>query len=225
MRVAVLGTGIVGRTLAGGLVAHGHEATIGTRDVAETLARTGSDAMGNPAYPQWAADHPDVRLATYADAAAGAELVVNATSGEGSIAALSAAGAENLAGKVLVDVANPLDFSAGMPPSLFVKDTDSLAEQIQRQFPDARVVKAFNIVNATIMVDPSGLPSDHTMFVSGNDADAKAAVVRLLEEFGHTDVIDLGDLTTARGPEMLLPLWLELWAALGTPAIAFKIVR
>ncbi|MGV1007239.1 MAG: NADPH-dependent F420 reductase [Dermatophilaceae bacterium] len=224
MRIAVLGTGMVGQALAGGLAGLGHDTTIGTRDVAATLARTDPDAMGNPAYQHWALEHPEVRLATYAQAAADAELVVNATSGGASLEALAAAGAANLAGKVLVDVANPLDFSRGMPPTLFVKDTDSLGEQIQRAFPDARVVKAFNIVNASVMVDPSSVP-DHTMFVSGNDPVAKQTVTALLTAFGHADVIDLGDITSARGTEMLLPIWLRLMGALGTASFAFKIAR
>ena len=145
MKIAVLGTGMVGQALAGRLAELGHEVTVGTRDVAATLARTTPDGMGNPPYAAWAADHRQVRLAPFADAAAGAELLVNATSGDVSIAALQAAGTENLAGKILIDIANPLDFSNGFPPTLFVKDTDSLGEQIQAAFPQLRVVKALNI--------------------------------------------------------------------------------
>ena len=135
------------------------------------------------------------------------------------------AGADNLAGKVLIDIANPLDFSQGMPPTLFVKDTDSLGEQIQRAFPETRVVKTLNTLTADLMVRPGTLAEGSSVFVSGNDADAKAVVSTLLKEFGHTDVIDLGDLSTARGTEMLLPVWLRLWGALGTPIFNFKIVR
>ena len=226
MRIAVLGTGMVGQAIAGRLAALGHDVTTGTRDVAATLARTEPVAMGNPPYRVWAADHGDVRLASFADAAAGAELIVNATSGAVSIAALRSAGAQNLAGKVLLDIANPLDFSAGMPPTLFVKDTDSLAEQIQRTFPEAKVVKSLNTLNANLMVNPRQLANGaHSVFVSGNDAEAKKTVTALLESFGHTDVIDLGDISTARGTEMLLPIWMRLMGALGTPAFNFKIVR
>jgi 8-hydroxy-5-deazaflavin:NADPH oxidoreductase len=226
MNIAVLGTGTVGRTLAGKLSELGHEVVIGTRDPDATLARTEPDAMGNPPYPEWQADHPAVRLAPFAEAAASGELVINATGGGGSLDALSLAGAENLAGKVLLDVSNPLDFSQGFPPSLFVKDTDSLAEQIQRAVPAARVVKSLNTMTAAVMVDPGRVGGgDHSTFVSGNDADAKQAVVDLLGSFGHTDVIDLGDLSTARAAEMLLPVWLRLMGALGTPFIQFKIVR
>jgi predicted dinucleotide-binding enzyme len=225
MNIAVLGTGMVGRTIAARLVELGHTVTVGTRDPQATLARTQPDAMGTPAYAGWAEQNPTDVLATYADAAAAAELVVNATSGAATLEVLRLAGAQNLAGKVLVDIANPLDFSNGVPPTLFVKDTDSLGEQIQREFPGVRVVKTLNTLNADLMVRPDTLPEATSVFVSGDDADAKATVTALLESFGHTDVIDLGDITTARGTEMLLPVWLRLWGALGTPAFNFKIVR
>jgi len=225
MKIAVLGTGMVGQTIAARLAGLDHEVTVGTRDPQGTLARTEPDGMGNPAYPVWAAAHPEVRLATFADAAAGAELVVNATSGHGALPALEAAGADNLAGKVLLDISNPLDFSGGFPPTLFVKDTDSLGEQVQRAFPDALVVKTLNTLNADLMVDPASLGEPSSVFVSGNDETAKATVTELLTSFGHTDVIDLGDISTARGTEMLLPVWLRLMGALGTAAFNFRIVR
>ena len=151
MQIAVLGTGVVGRTIAAQLAALDHDVTVGTRDPQATLARTDTDAMGNPPFSGWLAEHADVRLGTFADATEQAELVVNATGGQASIPALTAAGTANLAGKVVLDIANPLDFSRGFPPSLFVKDTDSLAEQIQRAFPDARVVKALNTMTAALM--------------------------------------------------------------------------
>lgn len=226
MKIAVIGTGTVGQALAGRLSELGHEVTVGTRDVAATLAKTTPDGMGNPPYSGWAAQHPTVTLATFADAAAGAELLVNATSGDVSMAALRAVGVDNLAGKILIDIANPLDFSNGFPPSLFVKDTDSLGEQIQAAFGDLKVVKALNTLTAQLMVDPKALAGgDHSVFVSGNDADAKKTVIELLESFGHTDVIDLGDISTARGTEMLLPIWLRLMGTLNTPMFNFKIVR
>lgn len=152
--------------------------------------------------------------------------MVNATNGAGSIAALEAAGEEHLAGKVLVDVSNPLDFSHGMPPSLLVSNTDSLGERIQRRFPATRVVKALNTMNAHLMVDPKQLAGgDHSVFVSGDDPDAKTQVTELLEAFGWSDVIDLGDITTARGTEMYLPLWTRLLATVGTPMFTIKVVR
>ena len=226
MKIAVLGTGIVGQSVAGRLAGLGHEVTVGTRDVAETMARTAPDAMGNPPYPAWATAHPQVRLATFADAAARAELLVNATSGGASMAALAAAGTENLAGKVLIDIANPLDFSRGFPPGLFVKDTDSLAEQIQAAHPELKVIKALNTLTAALMADPAQLAGgQHSVFVCGNDPDAKKTVTGLLESFGHTDVIDLGGISSARGTEMLMPLWLRLMGALNTPMFNFKVVR
>lgn len=226
MKIAVLGTGMVGQALAGRLAELGHAVTVGTRDVAVTMARTEPDGMGNPPYPVWAREHPEVRLAPFNEAAAGVDLVVNATSGAKSIAALEAAGKENLAGKVLLDIANPLDFTNGFPPSLFVKDTDSLAEQIQRAFPETKVVKGLNTLNAVLMTNPRLVAEgDHSVFVSGDDAGAKKTVSELLADFGHRDVIDLGDLSSARGTEMLLPIWLRLLGVLGTPAFNFKIVR
>jgi predicted dinucleotide-binding enzyme len=226
MKIAVLGTGMVGQALAERLAGLGHEVSVGTRDVEAALARSEPDGMGNPPYRAWAKEHPQVRLVPFAEAAAGAELVVNATSGAVSVPALAAAGSSNLAGKVLLDIANPLDFSQGFPPTLFIKDTDSLAERIQREFPDAKVVKALNTMTAHLMVDPRRLADgDHTVFVSGNDAEAKKTVIELLRSFGHTDVIDLGDLSTARGTEMLLAVWVRLMGALNTPYFNFKIVR
>lgn len=212
MKIAVLGTGSVGRAVAARLAELGHRVTVGTRDPEATRARDDVPA--------------GLALATFADAAAGAEVVVNATSGTITLEVLASVGAENLAGKVLVDIANPLDFSAGFPPTLSVKDTDSLGEQVQRAFPDARVVKTLNTMNADLMVRPRDLADgDHTVFISGDDADAKQVVTDLLTEMGHRDVIDLGGLETARGTEMVLPIWLRLMGSLGTAHFQFKVVR
>ncbi|WNV86809.1 NAD(P)-binding domain-containing protein [Umezawaea sp. Da 62-37] len=212
MRIAILGTGAVGRALAGRLVELGHDVTAGTRDVDTTRAR-----------PGWGAGSPG--LAGFAEAAAGAELVVHACGGSAALDVLVAAGADNLAGKVLLDVSNPLDFSGGFPPSLFVKDTDSLAERIQRTFPATRVVKSLNTVTAELMVAPDAAGAEITMFVAGDDPDAKAVVVGLLRDFGWRDVLDLGDLTGARAMEMHLPLWLRLSGTLGTSSFGVKVVR
>lgn len=226
MRIAVLGTGMVGQAVAGRLAELGHDVLVATRDPEATMARNEPDAMGNPPFRVWREAHPAVALAALADAAAQADLIVNATNGASSIAALEAAGEDNLAGKVLLDIANPLDSSQGMPPSLFVCNNDSLGEQIQRRFPAARVVKALNTLNAHLMVDPAQLAgADHTVFVSGDDADAKATVTGLLESIGWSDVVDLGDIATARGSEMYVALWVRLWGALGTPMFSIKVVR
>jgi hypothetical protein len=225
MDIGILGTGSVARTVAAALAGLSHQVTLGTRDVAATLARTEADAAGTPPLAGWRAQHPDIGVLTFADAAAHAELVVNATAGSSSLAALRTAGAATLAGKVLLDIANPLDFSAGMPPTLFVKDTDSLAEQIQREFPQTRVVKALNTMSAAVMVDPKSLGAPSAVFVSGDDAAAREAVTGLLHALGWADVIDLGNLATARGTEMILPLWLRLWQSLGTAQFNFAVVR
>ncbi|GGR82567.1 oxidoreductase [Micromonospora fulviviridis] len=217
MRIAVLGTGMVGRAIAARAAELGHDVTVGTRDVAATRAGDWAD---------WATAHPGIDLAGYADATVDAELVVNATSGDGALPALTAAGEENLAGKVLLDIANPLDFSKGFPPTLSVLNDDSLGERIQRAFPRTRVVKALNTLTADLMTHPRQLADgDHSVFVSGDDAEAKKVVTELLASFGHTDVIDLGDITTARGTEMLLPLWLRLYGGLGTALFNIKVVR
>jgi predicted dinucleotide-binding enzyme len=226
MKIAVLGTGPVGQAVAGRLAELGYQVVVGTRDPDATLARTEPDTFGNPPLRVWRAQHPGVGLAGLAEAAADAELIVNATNGAGSIAALEATGEDHLAGKVLLDISNPLDFSAGMPPSLFVSNTDSLGEQIQRRFPRTKVVKALNTMNAYLMVDPGRLADgQHSAFVSGDDPEAKKTVTELLASLGHNDIIDLGDISTARGTEMYLPLWVRLWAGLGTPMFNIKIVR
>ena len=217
MDIAVLGTGSVGRALSARLDQLGHTVALGTRDPEATAARD--------EYAAWARTAPGVRLASFADAAAPAELLVNASGGTVTLDVLRAAGAGAHDGTVLLDLSNPLDFSAGFPPTLTVKDTDSLAEQVQREFPGLRVVKALNTLTAELMVHPGTLPEPTTVFVCGDDADARATVTRLLESFGHTDVLDLGDLSSARGAEMYLPLWLRIMGALGTASFNIKVVR
>ncbi len=226
MRFGILGTGVVGKTIATRLAGLGHDVMVGTRDPQETLSRTDPDQYSNPPFSAWQQEHPEVKLGTFGDAAAHGEMVVNATAGGVSLEALELAGETNLNSKVVMDVSNPLDFSQGMPPTLAVSNTDSLGEQIQRRFTGAKVVKTLNTMNAYLMVDPTQLAgADHTVFVSGDDAEAKQAVTELLESFGWTDIIDLGDITTARGTEMLLPVWLRLFGALRKPVFNFKIVR
>ena len=227
MKIAVLGTGMVGRAIAAKLVALGHDVVVGTRDVDATLARTEPDAMGSPPYADWQKENAQVRLVPLAEAGVHGGLIVNATSGQGSQAALEGAGAANLAGKVILDIANPLDFSQGMPPTLSVANTDSLAEQLQAAFPDAHVVKALNTMNAYVMVDPARLSGSHNVFLAGDDAAAKATVKELLQAFGWTDeaIVDLGGIRAARGMEMFLPLWLSLYGALGTGDFNIGIVR
>ncbi len=227
MKIGVLGTGMVGQALSGKMVELGHDVMVGTRDVTGTLARTEPHPYGFPAFSVWLKQNPGVKVATLADAAQHGEIVINATNGVSSIEALRQAGETNLNGKILIDVANPLDFSQGAPPTLSISNTDSLGEQIQRAFPQVKVVKALNTVTASLMVNPRQLADgDHHMFVSGNDTDAKAQVINILTTwFGWKHIIDLGGITTARGTEMYLPIWLRLWGALGTGMFNVKIME
>lgn len=199
MRIGVLGTGVVGQTLGEKLTSLGHDVKVGSRDPERS----------------------------FADAAAHGEVVFNATAGTASLEALRMAGADKLAGKLLVDVANPLDFSKGFPPTLSVCNDDSLAEQIQREFPDARVVKALNTMNADVMVRPDLVPGEHNVLIAGDDDGAKKEVQQLLESFGWPSdrVMDLGGLDAARGMEMYLPLWLRLFQAAGTGHINIAVMR
>jgi predicted dinucleotide-binding enzyme len=226
VRFGILGTGVVGKTIAVRLDGLGHDVIVGTRNPEETLSRTDPDQYGNHPFGAWQEEHPEVRLGTFAEAAAHGDMVVNATAGAVSLEALEQAGEDNLNGKILIDISNPLDFSKGMPPTLLVSSTDSLGEQIQRRFPEAKVVKTLHTMNAYLMVDPAQLAAtDHTVFVSGDDAEAKARVSELLRSFGWSDIIDLGDITTARGTEMVLPIWVRLFGVLQMPIYNFKIVR
>jgi predicted dinucleotide-binding enzyme len=215
MKLGVFGTGMVGETIASKLIALGHEVRLGAR------------AANNEKAAGWVKKSgPKASQGTFADAAAFGEIVFNCTSGGASLEALKAAGAENLRGKILIDIANPLDFSKGMPPTLSVFNDDSLGEQLQRAFPETKVVKTLNTVNCMVMVDPARIPGEHDMFMSGNDAQAKAKVAEILRGwFGWKGVIDLGDISTARGTESYMPLWLRLWGALKTGDFNIKVVR
>jgi predicted dinucleotide-binding enzyme len=216
MRFGVLGTGTVGQAIAGKLVELGHEVRMGSRQA------------GNEKAVAWAAQAGDgAGEGSFADAAGFGEVVVNATAGGASLEALEAAGAENLEGKVLIDVANALDSSQGMPPTLSVCNDDSLGERIQRAFPETRVVKALNTVNASLMVSPGTLGESTNLFICGDDEGAKAQVAELLQSFGWGAgrVTDLGDISAARGTEMYLPLWLRIYGALGTSEFNIGIVQ
>ncbi len=215
MKIAIFGTGMVGTTIGTKLISLGHEVKMGSRTVDNAKATAWVEASGKTA-----------SQGTFADAATFGEIAFNCTAGTGSVAAIEAAGPKNLAGKVLVDVSNPLDFSKGMPPSLSVCNTDSTAEQLQRACPDAKVVKALNTMNCTLMVDPSLLKGEHDVFLSGNDAGAKGQVREILEGwFGWKNVFDLGDLTAARGQEMFVVLWVRVYGALQSPNFNIHIAR
>lgn len=214
MKIAVLGTGMVGETIGTKLIELGHEVMMGSRTKDNEKAMKWKSANG-----------PSASNGTFFNAASFAEIIFNCTSGQVSLEALQLAGRENLSGKILVDIANPLDFSKGMPPTLSICNSDSLGEVLQRQFPDVKVVKTLNTLNCQLMVNPGLLAEKTDIFVSGNDAEAKNVVKKLLADFGWKEVIDLGDISTARGTEQLLPIWIRLMSTLGTPMFNFRIVR
>jgi hypothetical protein len=217
MQIAILGTGMVGNALATKLVQIGHQIMMGSRTDSSPAGQAWLHSVGGKG-----------QIGTFADAAAFGELVIDCTNGANSLDALRQAGAVNLRGKVLIQVGNPLDFSKGAPPTLTVCNTDSLGEQTQREFFDARVVKALNTVNCDVMVNPSCVPGEHELFICGNDAGAKEEVTRWLGEwFGwkRASIIDLGDISNARGTEMFLALWVRMWGLLGTPHFNVHIAR
>src|SRR5262245_5576537 len=225
MRIGIIGSGVVGQTLGGALATSGHQVVLGTRSPQDLGTKRG---LRKTSLGEWL-EHAgaNARVATFADAAQHGETVINATGGMVSLDALRAAGDRNLEGKILIDAGNPLDFSKGMPPVLSVCNDDSLGEQIQRTFPRARVVKALNTVTAGLMVDPAAVGGgEHHLFICGDDADAKAQVSRWLHDwFGWRHIIDVGPISAARGTEMVLPLWIRLMGALGSPMFNFRIVQ
>jgi hypothetical protein len=212
MKIGVLGSGIIAQGLSARLAELGHHVVIGTRD---------ADKLRG-----WQSSNQRVLIGTFADTAAHGDWVINATNGAGTLSALTMAGEENLADKILIDVSNPFDFSNGFPPSLTVFGRDSLAEQIQRAFPLARVVKTLNTVTARVMTHPLEVANgDHHVFISTNDADAKTQVTELLRTFGWIHIFDLGDLSTARGTEAYLLLWVRLYGAMNTGMINVKVMK
>lgn len=230
MKIAIIGTGAVGTTIASKLVELKYDVMMGTRNVSDKLASTAQDNYGNPPFKEWLKTNSKVKLGSFADAAAYGDLVINATNGSNSVTALILAGARNLAGKVLIDIANPLDFSHGMPPSLMpgLNNTNSLGEEIQKTFPDAMVVKTLNTMWCGLMINPNLVgKGDHINFISGNNAEAKIKVKKLLNEFGWLDenILDIGDLTGARATESLLPIWLKVMGVTKNGAFNFKLVR
>jgi len=222
----MFGTGVVGQTLATKLVTLGHTVTMGGRtahgDAATAWVASASALAGAAAAPSGGT----ALEGTFADAARSGEVLFNATNGAHSLEALALAGEADLAGKVLIDVANPLDFSRGMPPSLTVCNTDSLGEQIQRAHPAARVVKTLNTVNADVMVNPAVVSGDHTIFVCGDDAGAKETAASVIVELGwpRPAILDLGGISACRGAEMYLPLWVSMRQATGTGHLNIRVV-
>lgn len=206
MKFGVLGTGMVGRAIANKLVSRGHHVMMGARARSNIPATEWAATAGNTA-----------RAGSFSEAASFGDILFNCVHGAHTLEALEAAGHDALRGKILIDIANPMDYSQGDPPLLLYCNDDSLGERIQRAFPEVRVVKTLNTVGFPSMVDGTRIPGEHDMFVCGNDVAAKAEVSLLLrEEFRWSNVIDLGDISSARATEMLMPLFLRLWKTLGT---------
>jgi len=224
MKIAVLGTGMVGRAFAQRLTGLGHDVVIGTRDVDATAARLRRDPES---LQQWLAQTAGARLVAFGEAGEHAELVVNATAGAHSLAALEQVGAERLAGRIVLDLAIPLDLSNGLPPALTVIGDDSLGEQLQRAFPDAHVVKALHTMHYAVMLDPARLPGSHSVFVAGRSAQAKAVVSALITGLGWPDdsIIDLGGIETARATEMYSRLFFAMHGVFGTFDFNIDVVR
>lgn len=214
MKIGMLGTGMVGNRLGTRLVELGYEVSMGSR------------TADNPAAVEWAkkagrgASH-----GTFEEAARFGDIVFLCVKGEAALDVIRLAKPENFKGKTVIDVTNPLDFSKGMPPSLLISNTNSLGEEVQKALPDALIVKTLNTVGNEVMVDPGITGGEPTMFVCGNDRRAKEQAMAILKQFGWKDIIDLGDITNARGTEMILPLWVRTWNALQNGNFAFKVLR
>jgi len=226
LKIGILGTGDVGKTLGSALIRRGNDVMLGTRNVSRKMEEKATEEAPQ-SFHEWLSKNKKVRLGTFAEAAAHGEIIMNAVAGHAAIEVLAKVKPSDLKDKILIDITNALGPWGKGPIELFVANTDSLAERIQRAHPGIRVVKSLNTVTAHIMVNPAGLAGgDHDVFVAGNDPEARERVARFLrEEFGWKTVLDLGDLTAARGLEMMIMVWLKIWSALGTSDFNYKIAR
>lgn len=228
MNIAVIGTGAVGQAISKKLAELGHKVFMGTRDVDQSLKRTDTDSWGTPGIGSWIKENPKVELTPFKKAVEkGQDLLVFAIHGMAAMEALNSIGEELLNGRVMIDISNPLDFSKGFPPTLSICNTESLGEQIQNTYPQLKVVKALNTVSNSVMINPKSIKGDHVVFICGNDAGAKQKVSSILESFGWKsgNIIGLGDITSARGTEMTLPLWTRLMGKYQSPLFNFNIVK
>ncbi len=217
MKIAVLGTGIVGQTIGSKLIELGHQVKMGSR------------SSDNPKGLEWVAKQgPSAQLGNFSDASQFGEIIFNCTKGVESVAILKTIPAEFLAHKIMIDLTNPLDFSQGMPPTLSICNTQSLGEDIQANFPELKVVKTLNTMWCGLMVNPKMIGNgNHENFICGNDPEAKTQVIDLLKTFGWNaeNIRDLGPISSSRGTEMVLPLWIRLYGVMGTGAFNFRIIQ
>lgn len=228
MNIAVIGTGAVGQAMSKKFLELGHRVFMGTRDIEKSRSRKEIDHWGTPGVGAWIENYPKVELLTFKEAAKnGKDLLVFAMNGKAAMDALEAIGKEHLDGRIMIDISNPLDFSNGFPPVLSVCNTESLGEQIQNAYPALKVVKALNSISHPVMANPEVIEGDHNTFICGNDDEAKDRVKQTLQELGWKphNIVDLGDITNARGTEMLLPLYLRLMNKFGTPMFNINVVK
>lgn len=230
MKVAILGTGNVGQTFAEKFISLGHQVMMGTRDVADTKARKATDNYGSLPFGEWHSKNPQVQLNTFAETVAFGEIIVNVLQGGITISTINSCNSVDFDGKIIIDIANPLDFSKGFPPSLIegLQNTNSLGEEIQKILPNAKVVKTLNTMYSGIMVNPAMVNNgNHTNYISGNDVVAKEKVKDILKTFGwnEANILDLGDITNARGTEAVLLIWTRIYGATQTGAFNFNIVK
>lgn len=225
MKIGILGTGGVGRTLAAKLVSDGHEVVIGTRNVEDTLAKNKPDAMGSPAYKEWQNNNPKVKLTTFAEATKFGEIIILATFGDVTKNAIDLAGKENFNGKIVIDTTNPLDFSKGVPPGFTVTLGNSLGEQIQKHIPNTKVVKAFNTIGAHIMVNAKREEGVPDLLIAGNDDSAKKQFSELINNWGWNSIIDMGDISQSYWLEANAMLWINYGFKNNSWNHAFKLLK
>ena len=230
MKVVILGTGIVGQTLAEKLISLDHEVIMGTRNVAATLNRKVSNNSRGPSFGEWHSKNEKVNLMTFKNAVGEGELLINALNGAAVIPVIQSCNRSDFDNKILMDIANPLDFSHGFPPSLLpgLHNTNSLGEEIQKALPNAKVVKTLNTMWCGVMVNPAMINNGaHQNYICGNDKEAKEKVTGLLASFGWNKdyILDLGDITNARGTESTLLIWTRIYGSKGSGAFNMKIVE
>lgn len=230
MKISILGTGAVGKTLAAKFVSLDHEVMMGTRDPSQTLRKDEPDMLGNPPFHEWHSQHQQVQLATFPEAVAFGQVIFIALQGAAVTQTIKGCNSQDFHAKLVIDISNPLDFSQGFPPLMIPEYTHntSLGEEVQKLLPDSRVVKALNTINALIMVDPASVNhGNHTLFICGNDLTAKQQLIGLLEQFGWQDqnFLDLGDISHSRGTETWLLLWARILGAIGTAQFSVQVVK
>ena len=214
MKIGILGSGPVGRSLANGYASKGHDVRLGSR------------TPGKQELQDWLkATKGKVAVGTFSEAASHGDVLVLCCLGEAVEEVIKLSGMNNFDGKLLIDATNPLDFSKGMPPALFVGMTDSLGERVQRMLPSAKVIKCFNIVNNQTMTNPRMKDGLADMVICGNDESAKQQVAEFLREFGWGEPIDIGGIDGARWLEAYVALWVRLAVKLGDWGVAAKFLR